>query len=79
VGFGPYEHVPAMGVDSGHRRGGDTRVESGNWRDPDWSDIVTSSENPERARLRSSFLGVSLCSQHSLTADGLQPTWHAEL
>ncbi len=34
------------------------RVEPGNWRDPDRSDIVASKENPERARLRSSFLGV---------------------
>ncbi len=40
------------------------RVESGNRRGPDRSDIVASLENPERARLRSSFLGVLRVERH---------------
>jgi hypothetical protein len=34
------------------------RDEVGDCQDPDWSNIVASEQNPERARPRSSFLGV---------------------
>lgn len=42
----------------GRRREEANREEAGNRGNPDRSDIVTPNANPERARLRSSFLGV---------------------